>query len=81
VHELALARSIVDQINAVVTSERLERVSRVVLELGTAAGVEVDALRFGFEVAVRSTALEAAVLEIESAPNGHAVRVKALDTD
>src|SRR6476661_4198966 len=42
-HELALARTIVDQILKVLEHERLGHVSRVVLELGTAAGVEADA--------------------------------------
>ena len=78
-HELALARDIVDQVNAVIARERLEGVTRVVLELGTEAGVEVDALRFGFQVAVRDTLLQSAVLEIERVANSHEVRVKAID--
>jgi Zn finger protein HypA/HybF involved in hydrogenase expression len=57
-HELALARTIVNQILQVVEREDLRHVSRVVLELGTGAGVEVDALSLGFEVAARSTPVE-----------------------
>ena len=64
-HELALARTLVDEILQVVERERLRQVSRVVLELGTAAGVEADALSLGFEVAARSSPVEGAALEIE----------------
>jgi hydrogenase nickel incorporation protein HypA/HybF len=78
-HELALARTIVDQILHVVERERLGRVSRVVLELGTAAGVEADALSFGFEVAARSSLVEGAALEIEYVPNGRDLRLKLLE--
>ncbi|HEY1296973.1 MAG TPA: hydrogenase maturation nickel metallochaperone HypA [Chloroflexota bacterium] len=78
-HELALARTIVDQILEVVERERLGQVSRVVLELGTAAGVEVEALSLGFEVAARSSAVEGAALEIERVADSHDLRVKVLE--
>jgi hydrogenase nickel incorporation protein HypA/HybF len=78
-HELALAKTIVDQILEVVERERLGQVSRVVLELGTAAGVEVEALSLGFEVAARSSAVEGAALEIERVADGRDLRVKVLE--
>jgi hydrogenase nickel incorporation protein HypA/HybF len=78
-HELALARTLVDEILQVVERERLRRVSRVVLELGTAAGVEVDALSLGFEVAARSSPVEGAALEIEPVPEGRDLRLKLLE--
>ena len=78
-HELALAKSLVNQILAAVERERLERVSRVVLELGTAAGVESDALRLGFEVAAQHTAIEGAALEIDTVPGGRDLQVKAIE--
>jgi len=79
VHELGLARSLVEQILEVVHRERWGRVSRVVLELGTAAGVDAEALSFGFEVAGQHSAVEGAALEIESLPDGHDLRVKLLE--
>jgi len=78
-HELALARTIVDQILQVVEREQLGHVSRVVLELGTAAGVEADALSLGFEVAARSSPVEGAALEIERVADGRDLRVKLLE--
>jgi hydrogenase nickel incorporation protein HypA/HybF len=78
-HELALARTLVDQILEVVDGERLGQVSRVVLEMGTAAGVDADALRLGFEIAARHSAVEGAALEIDSLPDGTDLRVKRLE--
>jgi hydrogenase nickel incorporation protein HypA/HybF len=78
-HELALAKTIVDQILQVLERERLGHVSRVVLELGTAAGVEPDALSLGFEVAARSSPVEGAALEIERIANGRDLRVKLVE--
>ena len=78
-HELALARTLVEEILQVVERERLEHVSRVVVELGTAAGVEPDALSLGFEVAARSTRAEGATLEIEPVSDGREVSVKLLE--
>jgi hydrogenase nickel incorporation protein HypA/HybF len=78
-HELALARTLVDEILQVVERERLRQVSRVVLELGMEAGVEVDALSLGFEVAARGSPVEDAALEIETVPEGRDLRVKVLE--
>jgi hydrogenase nickel incorporation protein HypA/HybF len=79
-HELALARTIVDQILEVVEREQLGHVSRVVLEVGAAAGVEPDALRLGFEIAAGNSPVESATLEIVPATNGRDVRVKVLES-
>jgi hydrogenase nickel incorporation protein HypA/HybF len=79
VHELALAREIVDQILEACESEHLGRVSRVVLELGTDAGVDADALSFGFQIAARRSVADGAALEIDRVPNGRDLRVKILE--
>jgi hydrogenase nickel incorporation protein HypA/HybF len=78
VHELALARTLVDQIVEVVEREGLRRVSRVVLELGTEAGIDADALSLGFEIAARASPVQGAELEIESVPLGRDLHVKSL---
>jgi Zn finger protein HypA/HybF involved in hydrogenase expression len=49
------------------------------LELGTAAGVEPEALSLGFDVAARSSPLEGAALEIERVADGRDLRVKMLE--
>ncbi len=46
-------------------SQRFTRVLRVRLEIGVLAGVEIEALRFGFEVAARDSVAERAALVIE----------------
>ncbi|MDQ1717094.1 MAG: hydrogenase nickel incorporation protein HypA/HybF [Pseudonocardiales bacterium] len=60
-HELAIAQSVVD---AVLDRLPENRVSLVVLQVGKLSGVEPDALRFCFELAVADTALDGAELEI-----------------
>ena len=61
VHELSIMEGVVDAIG-----ERLagEQIARVRLEIGTLAGVDVDALRFCFDVCTRGTPLAGAELAI-----------------
>lgn len=51
-----------------VTAQNAQRVERVVLRIGALAGVEVEALRFAFEVVSRGTVVAGATLEIEAVP-------------
>ncbi len=44
------------------------RVSRIVLRIGTLAGVDEDALRFAYEALAPSSIAAGAVLEIETVP-------------
>lgn len=61
VHELSIMEGVVDAIG-----ERLagEQIARVRLEIGALAGVDVDALRFCFDVCTRGTPLADAELAI-----------------
>jgi hydrogenase nickel incorporation protein HypA/HybF len=61
VHELAIMESVVDRV-----AEQLagERIAAVRLEIGELAGVDVDALRFCFDVCTRDTPLAGSALEI-----------------
>jgi len=63
VHELALIESVVDAV-----AERLgdERVALVRLAIGELAGVDLEALRFCFEVCTKDTTLAGAELDIRS---------------
>ncbi|HKI56762.1 MAG TPA: hydrogenase maturation nickel metallochaperone HypA [Trueperaceae bacterium] len=65
-HELGIARSIVDI--AVETARRgsARRVTCVGLRVGALAGVEEDALDLAFEVARRGTPAESADLRVET---------------
>ncbi|MBI1180650.1 MAG: hydrogenase maturation nickel metallochaperone HypA [Alphaproteobacteria bacterium] len=60
-HELGLTREIVAMVAGHAGGRR---VRRVVLEVGTLAGVMTDAVAFCFDAVAEGTALEGAVLEI-----------------
>jgi hydrogenase nickel incorporation protein HypA/HybF len=81
VHELALAKGIVDQVLRVIEREQLGRVERVHLEVGTASGVDAEDLRFCFQVAAAGSAAQAAVLDIEMSPGGHALTLRSVDAE
>ncbi len=65
-HELALSQSIVDMIVESARREGIQKVTRVDIEVGAAAAVEADALRFCFDVVSRETALAGAELVIDT---------------
>lgn len=63
-HEMALCESIRCTLEEQSRLRRFSRVARVSLEIGPLAGVEVEALRFGFDVVMRGSVAEGAVLEV-----------------
>ena len=63
-HEMALCESLVAIIEEQATIEHFCRVHSVSLEVGALAGVEVEALRFGFQVVSQDTVAEGAELKI-----------------
>jgi hydrogenase nickel incorporation protein HypA/HybF len=63
-HELALSQSIIDLVVECACREGLRSVSRVVLQVGVAAGVEAEALRFCFGALAEQTLAEGAELAI-----------------
>ncbi len=65
-HELALSQSIVDLVVECARREGVNVVSRVTLEVGMAAGIEPDALRFCFDIVTADTLAHGAELVIES---------------
>ena len=64
-HELAVSQSIVTLVCQCGRREGLERVTRVVVEVGVAAGVAPEALAFCFDVAAADTMARDAELVIE----------------
>jgi hydrogenase nickel incorporation protein HypA/HybF len=67
-HELSIANSILEAVRK--ERERLNgaRVTKVGVRIGELAGVDPDALSFGFEVLVKDTDLDPLALEIECIP-------------
>lgn len=65
-HELALSQNIVDLVVERARREGVSTVSTVTLEVGMAAGVEPDALRFCFDVVSAGTVAQGAELVIET---------------
>lgn len=67
-HELSIAQSIVDAV-----AERMgdERVTRVLLEVGTLSGVVVDSVSFCFDLVAEGTTVEGALLDVRRT-HGHA---------
>ena len=67
-HEMALCESVLQIIEEHARRERFHRVLEVRLEIGALAGVEIDAMRFGFDVVCRGTLADGARLEIVEMP-------------
>jgi len=65
-HELALSQSIVDLVLESARKEGAHAITRVVVEVGIAAGVEPDALRFCFDIVAADTLAQGAELAIET---------------
>lgn len=61
---MSLCASMVQIIEEQAREQGFSRVRRVWLEIGPLAGVEVAAMRFGFDVVTRGTLAENATLEI-----------------
>lgn len=67
-HEMSLCASMLQIIEEQARLQNFTRVRQVRLEVGALAGVESEALRFGFEVMMRDTLAQGASLEIIDLP-------------
>lgn len=67
-HEMSICESLVQTVEAHARSDDFTKVLRLRLEIGCFGGVEIEALRFGFDVVTRGTCAEGAVLDIVSLP-------------
>jgi hydrogenase nickel incorporation protein HypA/HybF len=70
-HEMSLAESVVQIAEETARGHGGSRISLVLVEVGQLAGVEIEALRFCFEVARRESLAADATLVIEQ-PDGQA---------
>jgi hydrogenase nickel incorporation protein HypA/HybF len=64
-HELSIAYSIVEMVSEKAAEEKGEKVTRVELEIGDMAGIEIYALEFAWDVAVKESILEGSKLQIK----------------
>lgn len=67
-HEMSLCENIRSIIEDSARTSGFTKVERVALEVGAFSGVEVEALRFGFDVVMKGSPAEAATLEIHEVP-------------
>jgi hydrogenase nickel incorporation protein HypA/HybF len=67
-HEMALAEGIVQIVENTARASDAATVRAVWLELGALSHVEVEALRFSFDVVTRGTVAEGARLEVLTTP-------------
>jgi hydrogenase nickel incorporation protein HypA/HybF len=71
VHEIGIANSILEAVREEGRIHAAARVRRVSVRIGALAGVDADALRFGFEALTRDTQFAALELEIQLCPRIH----------
>jgi hydrogenase nickel incorporation protein HypA/HybF len=67
-HELGIATSILESVQSAARRNPGVRITRVGVRIGVLAGVDIDALQFGFECLVKDTDWEPLLLEVESIP-------------
>jgi hydrogenase nickel incorporation protein HypA/HybF len=67
-HELGIATSILESVQSAACRNPGVRITKVGVKIGELAGVDVDALQFGFDCLVKDTEWEPLVLEVESIP-------------
>ncbi len=66
-HEMGIANSVIEAVRAEAAQRPGARVTKVGLRIGEFAGVDRESLSFCFEVLVKETDLDSAVLVIEGA--------------
>ncbi|MCI4663040.1 MAG: hydrogenase maturation nickel metallochaperone HypA [Neomegalonema sp.] len=67
-HEMSICEAIRQTLEEQAKAQDFARVTVVRLEIGPLAGVEIEALRFGFDVVMRGSLAEKAALEIIETP-------------
>ena len=67
-HELSIAMSVLDSLKGEAQRRPGARFVKVGLRIGELAGIDKDALTFGFEALVKETEWQSLALDIESVP-------------
>lgn len=65
-HEMSLAEGIRGIVEEAASAQGFTKVNAVVLEVGALSSVEVEALRFCFEVVMKGTVAEGARMEVDT---------------
>ncbi len=67
-HEMSLCEGVLQVLETEAGKQGFSKVKRVILDIGVLSGVEIPAFEFAFEVVMRGTLAENAVLEINELP-------------
>lgn len=67
-HEMSVTRSMLEIVRREMAANNIKRLTKLRLRVGELTAIEPEALRFSFEVSIKGTSLEGALLEIEEAP-------------
>ncbi|NJD08311.1 MAG: hydrogenase maturation nickel metallochaperone HypA, partial [Methylococcaceae bacterium] len=67
-HELSLCEGILKVLEEQAVVQNFSRVRTVILEIGRLAGVEIEALRFGFDAVMNESLAAGARLDIVETP-------------
>jgi hydrogenase nickel incorporation protein HypA/HybF len=67
-HEISLCESVVQLIEEQARSQGFRKVRLVRLEIGRLAGVEIEAMRFGFDAVAKGSIVDGAGLDIVEVP-------------
>ena len=67
-HEMSLCESVLQVLETEAKRQQFHQVKTVWLEIGTMSGVEIEALRFCFDVIVRNTLADGATLQVIEVP-------------
>ena len=85
-HELGIATSILESVQTAASRNPGMHISKVGVKIGELAGVDADALQFGFECIIKGTEWEPLTLDIEWIPSvqrctrcGHEFRMADFD--
>ena len=78
-HELSLCEGVLQILEEQSLQQGFGRVNTVWLEIGVLSGVEIEAMRFGFDVVIKGSIAEGARLEIIDIP-GTAWCMQCMDT-
>jgi hydrogenase nickel incorporation protein HypA/HybF len=70
-HELSIASAILEAVRDEAAKRPGTRVTKVGVRIGALAGVDPDALTFGFDALVKDTEMASAGLDIEWVPRRH----------
>ena len=63
-HEMSICESILDVLKDQARAQNFDTVKRISLEIGPLSGVEIEALKFGFDVVMRDSLADGAALDI-----------------